>query len=279
MTSENELGFVRPGGRSPSAPWDHAHDTERDSQGDDWRVVRWLIDLEDVDSDEGPESSSTEREKDLRRELRLAQNRVGSSGEDRLRWLLRFASASPAFSEEQLQCEILAFTVAPAARFVPCEAYVTRDEIALHPNELHLWVQSGLLGLKRSIKEGSPFQWSVRAQESHHFSWLNGRLVDQPSVDDGELGGDRFKAQVCNILVREGFRVRLCQNCDRFFVGYKRQTYCTPKCSNIKRTKRYRERHPERIPEQRHKAHVRKQQRLHGRPNVKVGRRPRRAKP
>jgi len=160
--------------------------------------------------------------------------------------------------------------------------YWTTGELVFFPIELYAWVRSGLHGLKDSIVEGRPFEWSVNAHRSHHFTWLDGRLVDRPSVDELDLTEDRFKAQVCSVLISQGHRVRLCQNCDRFFVGHKRQTYCTAKCSNIKRTKRYRERHPERIPEQRRKAHVRKQQRLHGdRVNVRknVRRRPRGAKP
>jgi hypothetical protein len=267
-------------GRDEMEEWDYL-DIERHARRDDERILKCVIDLDGPTDQEGELSGLEQRNRALRLLLRQAQKRVGKSDEDRLRWLLRFTSPTDEQLEdplEDLQCEIFAFAVPPKARFVPCDVYWTTGELVFFPIELYAWVRSGLHGLKDSIVEGRPFEWSVNAHRSHHFTWLDGRLVDRPSVDELDLTEDRFKAQVCSVLISQGHRVRLCQNCDRFFVGHKRQTYCTAKCSNIKRTKRYRERHPERIPEQRRKAHVRKQQRRYG-PKVKVARRRRKEIP
>jgi hypothetical protein len=273
-----------PGEMSPDEALEYAYDDWRGTRRDDDHVEKCVIDLDGPTGQEGEPGGARRTLRELRRMLREAQERVGKSDEDRMRWLLRFASLRMEqledFQFEDFQCEILAFALPPAARFVPCDVHAMTGELTNTGG--HAWVRSGLDRLKDSIVEGRSFEWSVDAHRSHHFTWLDGRLVDRPSVDELDLTEDRFKAQVCSVLISQGHRVRLCQNCDRFFVGHKRQTYCTAKCSNIKRTKRYRERHPERIPEQRRKAHVRKQQRLHGdKVNVRknVRRRPRGAKP
>jgi hypothetical protein len=277
MISENRPGFPGPDEMSPREEREYAHDIERDARRDDERVVKWLIDLDDPTGQHAELSSVEQREGELRRKLREAQERVGKSDEDRMRWLFHLA-ASRGGELEDRQCEIFAFAVPPNARFVPCDVYATTGELSLYPAELYAWVGAGLDGLKDSIVEGRPFEWSVNAQESHHFTWLNGELVDRPSVDAPELTRDRFKVQVCNVLISQGQRVRLCQNCGKFFVGRKRQAYCTTKCSQIKRTMRYRETHPDRIREQRHEAYARKQRERLG-PRVRVRKRPRRVKP
>jgi len=267
MTSKKRPGA---GEISPSGEREYALDIERDSLRDDWRTLTWLIDLDSPMSQDPGLSRFKQRERELRRRLRTAQERVGRSDEDRMRWLFHFASLQAA-AVEDLQCEIFAFAVPSTTRLIPVDVYATSGEINLFPEGFLHWVCSGLGELKNSLVEGRPVEWSVNIQLSHRFTWLNGRLVDQPRVDEEGLTFERFKAQVCNVLNGQGHRVRLCQNCTELFVGRKRQTYCTAKCSQIKRTKGYRERHPDRIREQRHEAHVRQQQRRHG-PKVKVTR-------
>jgi hypothetical protein len=51
-----------------------------------------LIDLDGPTGQEGELSGVDQRNRELRRLLREAQERVGKSDEDRMRWLLRFAS-------------------------------------------------------------------------------------------------------------------------------------------------------------------------------------------
>jgi len=268
---------IRPGEMSPGDEWASAQDTERDSRRDDERVDTWLIDLKGPSS-EGAELDSFEaRERELRRELKLAQVRVGRSDEHRMRWLLRFAALG-AENSEDLRYEILTFAVPPSARFVPCEVYATSGELDLGIGNFLQWLRSGLDTLKEGFLHGHPVDWSVNAPGSHHFTWRNGRLLDKPSIDDGILTEDRFKAQVCSVLTSQGHRIRFCRKCAKLFLGQRRQAYCDPKCSQITRTKRYRERHPEKIRDQRHEAHVRKQQQHYG-PKVKVARRPRKAQP
>jgi len=280
-----------PGEMSASEAWEYAHDIERDSSKDERRITTWLIDLE------GPrgQGADDEREARRRREVKLAQERVGRSDEDRMRWLLRFRSRDLADLSARdwldLLFEILAFAAPPLARFVPCEIYLVEGEIKLDLLELrnlHAWVHSGLRGLRESpyvvedengVASDAPREWLVDGNVEHRFTWVNDRLVDQPSGDSGSVH-NRFKAQVAGVVSRQADRIRLCQdrNCAKLFLAHKRQTYCNAKCSQKNRTRKYRARYPERISDQRHNAYVREKRQ--DAPNVKVARHPRKkAKP
>ncbi len=69
--------------------------------------------------------------------------------------------------------------------------------------------------------------------------------------------------------------LRSCDHCKRPFVVSKRQIYCSSRCSQTVRTGIFRMRHAAELSEIRHRAYVRKIERVHG-PNVRVERRIRR---
>jgi hypothetical protein len=56
----------------------------------------------------------------------------------------------------------------------------------------------------------------------------------------------------------QGGRFRFCAQCARPFVARKRQTYCTPTCSQTLRTQKYRRAHPERVRESRRATYARR---------------------
>src|SRR5215470_388639 len=213
MFSARELGFPGPEDLSPSEEWVYAHEIERESRKDDWRVVGFRIDLEEPADQEANDEWVAE----LRRSVRLAQERIGRSDEERVRWFLRFASLNEAnLSEEErrrLESEVLAFTVSPLAHSVLCEVQLSEGDprlVSLNVLELHRWAKSGLLTQGESAR---PPVWTIDAHVSHHFTWLDKRLVPEPPADEvlaeGDLTSDRFKAQVGNLLAGQGHRVRL----------------------------------------------------------------------
>ncbi len=281
--------WPEPGEMSPSEEREYARDIERDSSKDERRTTTWRIDLE------RPSDQLSDYERDIRLEVKSAQDRVGRSDEDRMHWLLRFGSRNltNVSAEEwwNLLFEILVFAAQPFDRFVVCEVFWMGGEIKLDLVELwrlHAWVQSGLSGLRESpyvivdehdIASDGPRQWRVDVNLEHCFTWENDRLVDKPVGDSGSTI-NRFKVQVANTFARQAYRIRLCQNrdCVKLFLAHKRQIYCGGKCSDVVRKRKQREKHPERIRNQRRAAYVREKQRLHG-PKVKVERRPRKAKP
>jgi hypothetical protein len=283
--------WPEPGEMSASEEREYALDIERDSSRDERRVTTWRIDLEGP-SDLGADD---EREAWRRREVRLAQDRVGNSDEDRMQWLLRFGSRdlTDLSAEEwsNLLFEILVFAAQPFDRFVLCEVFLVEGEIKLDYFELrtlHAWVQSGLRGLRESpyvivdennVASDAPREWRVGANVEYCFTWENDRLVDKGVGDSGSTT-NRFKVQLANTFARQAYRIRLCQNrdCVKLFLAHKRQIYCSGKCSDIVRKRRQRKKHLERIRNQRRAAYEREQRRRHG-PKVKVARRPQRAKP
>lgn len=83
----------------------------------------------------------------------------------------------------------------------------------------------------------------------------------------------RFLTAVSELLLRVGSGLRICDNprCFRFFAMRRPvQKYCSKRCTNQVMVSRYRERHPEKLSERRHRQYKRKYP-----PNVKVTRRKR----
>ena len=68
-------------------------------------------------------------------------------------------------------------------------------------------------------------------------------------------------------------RLRFCRGptCGRAFIARKRQEFCSPRCSQAERSRRFVSRHPERARQLRRESYVRRVRRKLGKPNVKVG--------
>jgi hypothetical protein len=80
-------------------------------------------------------------------------------------------------------------------------------------------------------------------------------------------------SRVADLLLNaQDERLRRCKNCGKLFLAVKRQEYCTLRCSQTRRTRRHREKNPEKASEQRHRAYKRSMERKVG-GKVKIQRR------
>jgi ribosomal protein S27AE len=137
---------------------------------------------------------------------------------------------------------------------------------------LHAWL-SRLKGLTGQVpivimhsdgrEEEQPPVWNIETKVIYTFGLVDGRLVDMSSASPSSTF-DRFKAQVYNVLASQAARLRFCQNCGQLFVARKSQAYCTGKCSQAVRTRKYRTQNPEKFRRLRHAAYERRY------PNAKI---------
>jgi hypothetical protein len=236
---------------------------------------RTTIDLNATVNEEATDPQNAE----LRRDLRLAMERVGTSAEDRARWLVRFATQDLAKLSAgdlwNLQWDVLAFAAAPGSTRIAFEFYTQDGQVAVDVAYLHTWLSrlKGLAGQVRitmmhpdSREEEQPPIWNIETKMMYTFGLVDGRLVDMSSANAGSTL-DRFKAHVYNVLASQAARLRFCQNCGQLFVARKRQEYCTGKCSQAVRTRKYRTQNPEKFRRLRHEAYERRH------PSAKVVRR------
>ena len=88
---------------------------------------------------------------------------------------------------------------------------------------------------------------------------------------------DVFWTSVGNVLRQYSRRIKKCGLCERHFLKRKRQTYCSAKCSQKTRGRRWYAAHHEEVRRKRHVAYVRLTKKEHPRAKVQR-RRPRRTK-
>ncbi len=91
----------------------------------------------------------------------------------------------------------------------------------------------------------------------HRMKYVEGRL--RP----------RVLSAVADLLDAEGARLKVCPACKNLYVKQKRQQFCSNKCGQGERTRRYRAQHREEINERRREAYKRKWREKLG-PNVKI---------
>src|SRR6266852_8937546 len=87
---------------------------------------------------------------------------------------------------------------------------------------------------------------------------------------------EQFKALAYDAFRDGRFRFRRCPECQRPFVPVRRQEYCSARCSQAARTRKWRKAHPEKnreIRRQQYKRSVAAKLRLSRRARVKVAKR------
>jgi hypothetical protein len=78
-----------------------------------------------------------------------------------------------------------------------------------------------------------------------------------------------FWLLVADLLEKEGPHLHRCAQCRKLYWKFKRQDYCSPKCSQQLRTRKYYEAHHEELKDKRHERYVQEMRSEHG-PGVKV---------
>ncbi len=211
-------------------------------------------------------------------EIEAAMARVGRTAGIRSRWLLTFAARDlktlTPRARRIVQMEVDFFVVSEnigRSPRVPGGLAAIRfpaEEFAKHPPMIedrqirrwHRWLRGGIAKLVRGEV------WRISVAMMHQLgvgSFLS--LGITRSIDD------IFKIGTVEAFKHEWSRFRLCERCRAAFIGQKRQSYCTSRCSQAMRTRRYRTRNAERVRVLRRANYERKQRVKHG-AKVRVGR-------
>jgi hypothetical protein len=179
--------------------------------------------------------------------LRQAELRVGSTGLQRLSWLLEVfiqlsperAAELPLVGEIQLAFEVSAFAGWSSAWDLP-----RAIELAPLANE----IRNGVEELQRNT------QWTIELPEHARIKF---KIEPRPKRRGGhtKLVGyqshcwsDDFRAlfllAVVDVLEAEGMRIRRCgqEDCGRLFARHRRAKYCSSRCSQKERDARFRNR-------------------------------------
>jgi hypothetical protein len=176
--------------------------------------------------------------------------RVGLAPEERLRWLLNFGDLEPA----SLNADRRAAAVQEARAFLMVEEVDPEVRPLLHigpppqdetPNVLtqeevwaaQRWLKKGLELLRRTRR------WDFAARVRYELDLHRGVMLWVRQKSKSRL--ERFKALVYNSLREARFWFRLCPKCQRPFVPVRRQAYCSARCSQAVRTRKWRMAHPE----------------------------------
>jgi len=175
--------------------------------------------------------------------------RVGVEPETRLRWLLRFGNLDTTSLTAAQRAAVLqearAFVglqgVDPALRGQMRSYPPPVDET---PNVLsdpeawsaQVWLNRGLGLLGRG--QTWNFVPRVTYELDAHTGLFWARMRANSRLE-------RFKALAYDAFRDARFRFRLCPECKRPFVPVRRQRYCSSRCSQAVRTRKWRVRHPE----------------------------------
>jgi hypothetical protein len=183
-----------------------------------------------------------------------SQRRRGMTDDDRLRWLLDFL---------QIKIDTLS-PEAHTALFFDLFQFIWEflyPTLTMQPIPATVLVWKQLAAIQQQIADG------VRALMTDERAYADvvadptggwvlpitpRRVVRASALGDVETVFTVLSSQedlgvmiVCGaaeFLVRAGQRLRVCANCRALFVAKKRQAYCSPSCSQEKRTQRKRDR-------------------------------------
>ncbi len=175
--------------------------------------------------------------------------RVGIESEERLRWLINFGHLDPAqLTKEQRNTtrqEARAFValqeIDPALRGqmpfwpTPTDAAggtLTDAEVWRAQN----WLKRGLFSLQHAEK------WNFQPRVHYELDVLRGILWLRLKASSGL---HQFKVLAYQTFSEARLRFRLCLHCKLAFVSNRGQKYCTKRCSQTIRTKKWRKAHPE----------------------------------
>jgi hypothetical protein len=186
------------------------------------------------------------------REVKAASDvwsRIGIEPEARLRWLVNFGNLAPAsLTEEQraaVRQEARAFAILqeidPAIRgrmrSWPAPADTTPDVLTdAEIWQAQRWLKRGLDLLGRAEKWN--FAPHVRYELDAYKGLLWARLKATSRLE-------LLKALAYQAFRDARFRFRLCPHCKRAFVPIRRQAYCSARCSQAVRTRKWRQAHPD----------------------------------
>lgn len=173
---------------------------------------------------------------DFQEEL-LARKRIGSTREQRLRWLVeRFLRTDLATlrAEERVALGYDLLALVPGGRTV---ARFPGPMSEAQIGALHEEVSRGI----RAIVRGQ--SWALPPTGTVVLMLRREKGSREQHIDRAATGDDTqaVVAGIERLLIHEGSRLRACDECSTPFVARKRQAYCSPKCSQRTRTRRKRQ--------------------------------------
>jgi len=181
--------------------------------------------------------------------------RADAPVEERARWLLGFAFQDPNSLSEgdrlNLREALENFITPPGVsgtRILAAGVCLLPEE-KIH--EIQQWLRTGLAGLATQKR------WSFKAATSVTLGLSPYGLRDFTSPAGTIPTAEAFRFRIFQVLRDAGPRFRLCSECQRPFIAGKGQEYCSTRCSQAVRTRKFRakakksDRLPEQPPEQR----------------------------
>jgi hypothetical protein len=180
-------------------------------------------------------------------------SRVGLDPEERLRWLLDFGSLDQASLNkakrsavvEQVRAFVVLQQVDPEIRDRLRFSPAPRDTTPNAMTEEEVWLAQGWLseGLKL-LKKGQ--KWRFVPHITYELDAYKGMFWARMSATSRI---EIFKAVAYDALRDARFKFRRCLECQRPFVPVRRQRYCSSRCSQAIRTRKWRKAHPEKTRE------------------------------
>lgn len=197
-----------------------------------------------------------ERTYETTADLASAWGRVGQTSDARARWLVHFAGRDLGDLKPQqwrrLGWEMSALLCgsAPLGRrewLSPVAERVIRN--------CHAWLRDGFQAMAEPTGV-----WSFEEKVRSLLFMRDGRLIGGKSPSAFLSDFAWFRLAVHETLTAARRRFRFCGNpsCRKPFIARKRQAYCAPKCSQVVRTRKFREKHPEKVREWRRLFYARK---------------------
>ena len=163
---------------------------------------------------------------------------AGGTDEDRATWLLDFAVVDlDSLSEgDWLNLRQAADNfVAPPS--LTSTRRVSARTLKVGLRELQKWIISGLASL---VTQGT---WALTTQAPFVLGVTRLGLTNIVFHGDAMSFGAAFKARAYQVLASTASRFRVCLECRRPFIAGKGQEYCTTRCSQAARTRRFTAKH------------------------------------
>jgi hypothetical protein len=164
---------------------------------------------------------------------------AGGKDEDRARWLLDFAAVDLDSLSEGDWLNLRQ----SAENFVASPGFTSTRKVSARTlkaglRELQKWIVTGLTSL---VAKGT---WTLTTKAPIVLGVTPLGLTNIVSHGDAISFGEAFKTTAYEVLINTASRFRLCLECGRPFIAGKGQEYCTSRCSQAARTRRFISRHP-----------------------------------
>lgn len=221
--------------------------------------------------------------------LKAGLGRVGTSLGERMRWIQDFAVRSLRRDRvedvEAARWEVLSFLFVPHSGLQPAPVQDVPKDLFWFVGEAHgrhplLVEREALPALNGMQQHAKKVIEDLRTKGCCNpgvrvdwLGWDRGRLM----IESRTGHRARFRHAVMSTLLLAGDRLCVCRNerCRRLFVKTGRRTFCTLKCGNRARARRFARKNPERVSALKHESYAKRVRARAGRQKVKVGRRPR----